>query len=60
MTQMNENSGIGSTAERFARRCSAESTWYQRATPGGYLIGQNHLYSNTPADLDRCHPHLGS
>ncbi|XP_052235505.1 uncharacterized protein LOC127847541 [Dreissena polymorpha] len=47
MTKLKENSGLGSTAERFARRCTADSTWYQRAMPGGFLVGQNHLYSNT-------------
>ncbi|XP_052235185.1 cysteine-rich venom protein ENH2-like isoform X1 [Dreissena polymorpha] len=47
MRLMKENPGLSSTADRWVRRCTADSTWYQRTSPGGYILGQNHLYSKS-------------
>ncbi|XP_052235190.1 cysteine-rich venom protein ENH2-like [Dreissena polymorpha] len=47
MLVMHTNAGLVSAARRWARRCTADSTWYQRSTPGAFIPGQNSLFSPT-------------
>ncbi|XP_052235187.1 cysteine-rich venom protein Mr30-like isoform X1 [Dreissena polymorpha] len=48
MLDMHDNQGLETAALRWARRCTADSTWYQRSTPGAFIPGQNYLFSETP------------
>ncbi|KAH3754922.1 hypothetical protein DPMN_189602, partial [Dreissena polymorpha] len=47
MLDMHDNAGLEMAAMRSARRCTADSTWYQRSTPGAFIPGQNYLFSQT-------------